>query len=381
MRILHLTRDLPPAGKGGISPAVAGLLRASAAAGVEATAISFDGWRPKARADLAAAKQGHFEGLGVLRVYGPGDLPAAGRFAHEFEPTLLHVHDGLVWQAMAEQLSPARPPMVLSLHVAQAHMARLRGLDTPTLSQRAEAQALRDAHLVLAPSNAAARDLLAEGLAPPERVQVVGHGLDVDASAIVTADTDASRRSRTALYSGRFDVIKGTDVLLDAIQSIVARHAGARVCIAGGLPDNPKGARRWQRRWLQAAAQQSVDAVRWAGWLDAPALAEERKQAALLVVPSRYETFGLAALEGLAAGMAVVASDAGGLPELIEHDVNGLLVPPGDSAALARVVGDLLDDPQRRARLGSAAASRVRADHGWKRVLPGMLAAWRQAAG
>ena len=99
------------------------------------------------------------------------------------------------------------------------------------------------------------------------------------------------------------------------------------------------------------------------------------------MVPSRFETFGLSALEGMASGMAVVASDCGGLSELIEHDVNGLLLPPDDVDALARAIGDLLADPQRRARLGRAAMSRVRERWTWAQLLPAMEAAWLDACG
>lgn len=84
-------------------------------------------------------------------------------------------------------------------------------------------------------------------------------------------------------------------------------------------------------------------------------------RASIGVVPSVWEEpFGLVALEAMLAGRPVVASDAGGLKDVVEHEVTGLLVPPRDPAALAAALDELLDDPQRRARMGRAGRDRAR---------------------
>lgn len=84
------------------------------------------------------------------------------------------------------------------------------------------------------------------------------------------------------------------------------------------------------------------------------------QRANVCVVPSVWEeAFGLAVLEAMAAGKAVVASSVGGIPEMIEHDVTGVLVPPADETALAEAIHALLTDPCRGARLGAAAQQRV----------------------
>ena len=79
----------------------------------------------------------------------------------------------------------------------------------------------------------------------------------------------------------------------------------------------------------------------------------------LTVVPSIEEPLGLVALESLAAGTPVVASDTGGLPEIIEHQVNGLIVPPKQPAAIAQAVIELANDPTRRIKMGQAGKSFV----------------------
>jgi glycosyltransferase involved in cell wall biosynthesis len=75
----------------------------------------------------------------------------------------------------------------------------------------------------------------------------------------------------------------------------------------------------------------------------------------LFLLPSESESFGLAALEALACGVPVIASDVGGLPEVVRHGETGLLVPPRDPAALARAIRALLSDEPRRAAMGLAA--------------------------
>ena len=84
-------------------------------------------------------------------------------------------------------------------------------------------------------------------------------------------------------------------------------------------------------------------------------------RACVAVVPSVWnEPMGRVAVEAMLAGRAVVASDVGGLREIITHGVTGLTVPPGDPGALAVALDGLLDDPERRRRLGEAARLHAR---------------------
>lgn len=90
----------------------------------------------------------------------------------------------------------------------------------------------------------------------------------------------------------------------------------------------------------------------------------------IVIVPSRYEEpFGLVALEAAWAGRAVVASDVGGLREVVERNVSGLLVPPEDPAALAAATCRLLDDPAARARMGAAARLRAETEFGFEAMV------------
>jgi glycosyltransferase involved in cell wall biosynthesis len=92
-----------------------------------------------------------------------------------------------------------------------------------------------------------------------------------------------------------------------------------------------------------------------------------RSADAVVCVPW-YEPFGIVPLEAMACGVPVVAASVGGLIDTVVDDLNGVRVPPHDPATLQATLRRLLDDPQRRARLGAAGVERARSRYGWSRV-------------
>jgi glycosyltransferase involved in cell wall biosynthesis len=104
------------------------------------------------------------------------------------------------------------------------------------------------------------------------------------------------------------------------------------------------------------------------------------RAAALSVIPSLEEGFGIPAAEAMGCEVAVVASDAGGLPEVVENEVTGLVVPRGDSKALAKAIGSLLADPQRRRRMGQAGRERALRLFDWDRSAEQFEEIYREVA-
>jgi glycosyltransferase involved in cell wall biosynthesis len=151
---------------------------------------------------------------------------------------------------------------------------------------------------------------------------------------------------------GRLVHEKGHLDLLQALPSLLAQGRKLRVTFAGGGPLEGDLSREIQRLGLASV-------VSMLGPQDHGAMLSAMAEADIVVVPSRFEGFGLTALEGMALGRPVLATTAGGLPEVIEHGVSGWLVPPNDPAALAQGLANLLGDVPLRARL--AAAGRQRA--------------------
>ena len=106
------------------------------------------------------------------------------------------------------------------------------------------------------------------------------------------------------------------------------------------------------------------------GWLTFEETQALYGRASVVVVPSLWqEPFGLVAVEAMAAGVPVCASDTGGLRDIVRHDDTGLLYPAGDAAALAGSLGRLLDSPELCAALGQAGAARVRQEYLWKIII------------
>lgn len=191
----------------------------------------------------------------------------------------------------------------------------------------------------LCPSRFLADRLVAAGV-PATRVLHVPNGV---------ADAPAGGPPGAPwVFAGRLVREKGVDELLAAARLLP--HRPLRVC--GGGPELDR---------LRRAAPPNVTFL---GPLPVQGVAAELRAAGAVAVPSRWpENQPYAVLEAQVAGRAVVASRVGGVPELIDDGVDGLLVPPGDARALAAAVEGLLTDPARAARLGDAARTRVLAHH------------------
>jgi glycosyltransferase involved in cell wall biosynthesis len=166
------------------------------------------------------------------------------------------------------------------------------------------------------------------------------------------------------MYAGRLTEEKGVDVLAAA-----ARLLGdAPLAICGTGP----------REEALRTALAGLPNAHLHGHLAAGALASRLRDAAVVAVPSLWwENLPYAVIEAQAAGRAVVASRIGGIPELVDDGVDGILVPPGDAGALADAVRGLLADRGRARKLGAAGVERVRARLGPGPHLVAMLAHYR----
>lgn len=164
---------------------------------------------------------------------------------------------------------------------------------------------------------------------------------------------DASRFSTpTVAMVGRINRWKGQSVFVAAVAAIAGRFPAARFVIVGGPPPGEPERVDELRAQIAAAGLQSRIELRG----PVPDGAALFDTAAIAVAPSIWpEPFGLVVLEAMQSGCAVVAADHGGPPELIDADVTGLLVPPGDVGALAAALARLLADPALGLRLGLAA--------------------------
>ncbi len=191
---------------------------------------------------------------------------------------------------------------------------------------------------------------------PSARIRMLGNGLDTD---WFRPDPSVPRRPGELLCVGRAsDPNKG-------IRGLVAALARLGPGYELTLVDDPSPhneARRWARE------HGCEDRLRIAGRVSDAELVALYRRAMLVVVPSRYEGFGLPAAEAMACGTPVVAAAAGALPEVIGVGGGGVLVPPDDPDALAKAILTLAEQPDARRAMGERAPARIAAAYAWPRV-------------
>jgi D-inositol-3-phosphate glycosyltransferase len=160
------------------------------------------------------------------------------------------------------------------------------------------------------------------------------------------------------LFVGRPDPVKGLDTLLRAMALVVRAEPTLRenacLCVVGGdKTDDPAAMDAERSRIEQLRHELGLrNVVVFHGTVSQDELPYYYSAAQVLVVPSRYESFGMVALEAMACGTPVIASDVGGLSSLVRDGRTGFLVPDGDPRALADRLLPLLRDPVLRRELG-----------------------------
>lgn len=160
------------------------------------------------------------------------------------------------------------------------------------------------------------------------------------------------------LLVGRVNHWKGQDLLLDALDRLAAEGAPplAVALVGGPPPGQPHRMESLRQRAASSARAADIQVHEFT-----PNVRQFYAAADVLVVPSREpEPFGRVAIEGMALGLPVVAAGHGGLAEIVEHQVTGLLVPPNDAAALAAALRRLIDTPALRRQWGLAGRERQR---------------------
>ncbi|MBV9101521.1 MAG: glycosyltransferase [Candidatus Dormibacteraeota bacterium] len=278
---------------------------------------------------------------------------------------IVHAH---YWHAglVAEQLrSSWDVPWVQSFHTLARTKARA-GL--PLEEDRAEAEAalVENADRLVAASVSEAKDLIRLYRAPRDRICVAQPGVDL--RLFEPRDTSAVRRSlgldgnRVVFFAGRLEPLKGADTLLEAAQRLVERPEFADLTLLVAGDDSQDGSHGdGERARLQRSAEEGSLAgrVRFLGAVPHEQLPDLYALAEVCVVPSRTESFGFVALEAQALGTPVVAAAVGGLTEVVEDGVTGVLVPGRDASRWADAIASVLSDPERRGAMGEAARQRA----------------------
>jgi glycosyltransferase involved in cell wall biosynthesis len=278
---------------------------------------------------------------------------------------VIHVHWVVPNGPVGALVSRGRFPLVVSLHGSDLAVS-----ERSPLARRSTRWTFERAAAVSAPS----RDLLGRASRlGASSLELVPYGADVDA-LVAPSGMAVSVRERLGIAQdemvvmgiGRLIPVKGFDVLVDAFALAASRLPGLRLVLVGAGAARADLERQADRLSLR-------DRVVFAGEARRDEIAGYLAAADVVAVPSvRHGGYvdGLpnVALEALAAARPLVASNVGGLPELVRPEINGLLVDERDSRALADAIVRLAGDEALRARLGSAGQEEIRAHRSWGAV-------------
>lgn len=281
---------------------------------------------------------------------------------------LMHVHDWHLWKVAESIRGDVGAPVVTTTHLLHHPIFGWWGKKLPAEVIETERSACVNADRVITVSHAMA-SLVAETYGVPrERIVAVHNGLD-GPSMDIFGGAHSAEPSSLVVYAGRIVLQKGILALLRSAPLVLDAVPEARWVLAGPVGEPFPGPRD-----LQAELNAFVDtdprlgrAITFAGSIARTELAKLYSSAAVAVVPSIYEPFGYAALEAMCSAVPVIATDIGGLPEIVEDGRTGLLVPlvvSGDERApdvgeLARAQIELLRVPSRARAMGDAGRTRA----------------------
>ncbi|HEX2980228.1 MAG TPA: glycosyltransferase, partial [Anaerolineaceae bacterium] len=214
--------------------------------------------------------------------------------------------------------------------------------------------------------------------ADDRKVTIIPPGVDLSRFYPIPADEAKAvigipPNDRMLLFVGRIEPLKGVDHLLRAMAQMNDEGVLSRfphyLAVIGGEPDaDPEDMSAEMRRLQSLSAELGLgDLVIFLGKQSQDTLPYYYSAAEMVVVPSHYESFGMVALEAMACGTPVVASQVGGLAFLIQDGVTGFHVPDGDTDALCTSLTRLIKDPDLREQMGKNAAAAA-VDYGWDRI-------------
>ena len=305
---------------------------------------------------------------------------------------VIHSHywlSGLVAGELRKQWGGTTP--IVHMFHTLGHMKNKIALDNrhraPQSRIDGEMQVIHDiVDVLIAATPAEEQQLIELYDADPARIEVISPGVDLERFSHIPREeakfeVGLDRCKQNILFAGRIEPLKGIDTLLTAVGLVqkMCPDTLENVCvtIVGGDPKEDSLDTEMGR--LQDLCHQLNldDLVAFVGSKDQMILPNYYAASEIVVMPSHYESFGLVALEAMAMGTPVIASEVGGLAHLVKNGVTGYHMPSRDADALAARIFDLLEDHEGREAMGDCARAYARL-YSWSRVVKKMLTVYRR---
>lgn len=374
MRVLQLTQRFPPA-IGGVEAHVAHLASGLPREGVQVEVFTTDLRRDIPFDRFERPLPNGSSAVHRFRAVRAADVPhALGNVAPGMVPAVLsgswdviHAHAYGYFPTFAGTLGGLldRGSLVITPHADPGRPSREKRL----FDRLVPRMTLQRAQRVIALTPREATYLATLGV-QPERIRVIPNGVDVGEFA--AAKDGAGRGDRvTILFAGRcYPDQKGLEVLVRAMTRMP--QGRIRLRIVG---------EDWGGYAVVSALVRELhlqDSVTLVGRVERPDLLREFANADIFVLPSLFDSFPMTLLEAMAAGLPVVATRVGGVPDIVDDGRTGILVNPGDEGSLARALGTLAADENLRHSLGRAGRQRS-LGYSWESILPQVKRVYEEA--
>ncbi len=285
-------------------------------------------------------------------------LVALFRLMRKLEPHIVHTHTSKAGMLGRLAAWLARVPTIVHTphgHVFYGHFGR--SLSRIFLQMERLLAKITHHHIALTPEEG--NDYLNLGVAKSNNISVIHSGVDLNCFKR-SATKSGPRRNELGIspdslvvgYVGWLIPIKGVTYLVNAMAEVIQRHPNSLLVLVGKGDEEAEEEMKLKE---QVENLGLTDNVRFLGWR--PDVDGIMGCFDIFVLPSLNEGMGRVLVEAMAAGLPIVASRVGGIPDLVTHGENGLLVPPADAGALERAISDLLSDKARRKRMGETGKS------------------------
>lgn len=383
MRIALLTHAFPPHGLSGIGRYVEDLAGGLAGLGHEVVVLAI-----YEKDHEAIEERSGYRIVWLPDVRNSSTLPfwRLLRLAHRLSKKLKTLHRHQPFDII-EAPNTWAPALAVFWSETRRHTLRVTRLSTPRawfehrlpwlprLTEWLEHMQVAASDLVI--SNTQENLALSRRLYPIRNklTHVVYHGIPDPGPPSIAHD----RRTPSVLYIGRMEHRKGFDVLADAWPRVLDAFPKAVLHAVGEDLPGPRNEASYFQWSVRGLTRKQQEQIRYHGKVDNDYRNHLLSNASLVVVPSRYESFGLVILEAMARERPVIASAVGGMPEIIKDGVNGLLVQPEAAKELSQAIVSLLSDGARSRRMGEKGRERMLAYFTVERMALASLAVYREA--
>ena len=357
MRLLHLIQDL---GIGGTERLLEDLLPLLMDSGHEVGCCCISNEGPIAKS--LRGKGVEVSTLGLHSYWNPIQVASMFRFIRRIQPDLVHSHGSFanVFSGLAAIL-PFFPPLILHNHT-------LWTPDHPRRQLILERWVAARSDRVLCVSKATAQSFIEAGIATAGKVEVVYNGIDLQRFPF-----NGKQGGNRIISVGSLAPHKGHDVLVRAMQEIRRDIPDATLTLVGDGTERTKLECLVDELGIREATQFVGEVNHVQKYL---------QDSSLFVLPSiKREGLGIALLEAMATGLAAVATDCGGIGEVVEHGVSGLLVSPGDPIELSEAVVRLLTEVELAYRMAVNGRKKVEEQFSLEKTCQSLLNIYEEVVG